>query len=78
MVVLMMPLARTDRFIPSFLCPQIDLPILMDPMVLSVLYVWCKLNKDVIVNFWFGTRFKAMYLPWVLLGMNMILSSGYV
>lgn len=53
-----------------------DLPILMDPMVLSVLYVWCKLNQDVIVTFWFGTRFKAMYLPWVLLGMNMILSSG--
>lgn len=51
--------------------------LLMDPMVLSVLYVWCKLNKDVIVNFWFGTRFKAMYLPWVLLGMNLILSSGY-
>uniref|UniRef100_A0A182VL38 sn-1-specific diacylglycerol lipase ABHD11 n=1 Tax=Anopheles merus TaxID=30066 RepID=A0A182VL38_ANOME len=55
-----------------------DLPILMDPMVLSVLYVWCKLNKDVIVTFWFGTRFKAMYLPWVLLGMNMILSSGSI
>lgn len=46
-------------------------------MVLSVLYVWCQLNKDVIVNFWFGSRFKAMYLPWVLLGMNFILSSGY-
>uniref|UniRef100_A0A182PG21 sn-1-specific diacylglycerol lipase ABHD11 n=1 Tax=Anopheles epiroticus TaxID=199890 RepID=A0A182PG21_9DIPT len=55
-----------------------ELPILMDPMVLSVLYVWCKLNKDVIVNFWFGMRFKAMYLPWVLLGMNMILSSGSI
>lgn len=55
-----------------------DLPLLMDPMVLSVLYVWCKLNKDVIVNFWFGTRFKAMYLPWVLLGMNLILSSGSI
>lgn len=48
----------------------------MDPMVLSVLYIWCQLNKDVIVNFWFGTRFKAMYLPWVLLGFNMILSGG--
>ncbi|KOB69379.1 Uncharacterized protein OBRU01_12816 [Operophtera brumata] len=34
--------------------------ILMDPMVLSVLYVWCQLNKDMIVSFWFGTRFKAM------------------
>uniref|UniRef100_U5EZG9 Derlin n=1 Tax=Corethrella appendiculata TaxID=1370023 RepID=U5EZG9_9DIPT len=54
----------------------IELPIIMDPMVLSVLYVWCQLNKDVIVSFWFGTRFKAMYLPWVLMAMNLILSSG--
>ncbi|XP_055387758.1 derlin-1 isoform X2 [Condylostylus longicornis] len=50
--------------------------ILMDPMVLSVLYVWCQLNKDVIVQFWFGTKFKAMYLPWVLLMVNLILSGG--
>lgn len=50
----------------------------MDPLVLSVLYVWCQLNKDVVVSFWFGTRFKAMYLPWVLLAFNMILSGGYV
>ncbi|CAG7817062.1 unnamed protein product [Allacma fusca] len=49
---------------------------LMDPMVLSVLYVWCQLNKDVTVNFWFGTQFKAMYLPWVLFGFNLILSGG--
>ncbi|VVC98956.1 derlin-1 [Leptidea sinapis] len=54
----------------------VNLPILMDPMVLSVLYVWCQLNKDVIVSFWFGTRFKAMYLPWVLLAFNMIISGG--
>jgi len=51
-------------------------PFLMDPMVLSVLYVWCQLNRDVIVSFWFGTRFKAMYLPWVLLGFNMLMSNG--
>lgn len=48
----------------------------MEPMVLSVLYVWCQLNKDVVVTFWFGTRFKAMYLPWVLLAFNMIVSGG--
>ncbi|CAO1352894.1 unnamed protein product [Diamesa hyperborea] len=53
-----------------------SLPFLMDPMVLSVLYVWCQLNKEVIVSFWFGTRFKAMYLPWVLLGFNLIMSNG--
>lgn len=48
----------------------------MDPMVMSVLYVWCQLNKDVVVTFWFGTRFKAMYLPWVLLAFNLIIAGG--
>ncbi|XP_028176885.1 derlin-1 [Ostrinia nubilalis] len=55
---------------------MINVPLIMDPLVLSVLYVWCQLNKDVVVSFWFGTRFKAMYLPWVLLAFNMILSGG--
>ena len=31
----------------------------MDPMIISVLYIWCQLNKDTIVNFWFGTQFKV-------------------
>lgn len=50
--------------------------LLMDPMILSVLYIWCQINKDVIVSFWFGTRFKAVYLPWVLFGFNFILRGG--
>uniref|UniRef100_A0A0L8GRN5 Derlin n=1 Tax=Octopus bimaculoides TaxID=37653 RepID=A0A0L8GRN5_OCTBM len=54
-----------------------DLLLLMDPMVLSVLYIWCQLNKDTTVTFWFGTRFPAMYLPWVLLGFNLIVGDGY-
>lgn len=53
-----------------------SLPVLMDPMVLSVLYVWCQLNREVIVTFWFGSRFKAMYLPWVLFAFNVMLSNG--
>jgi derlin-1 len=52
------------------------LQLLMDPMVLSVLYVWCQLNKDVIVRFWFGTQFKAMYLPWVLFAFNLVIAGG--
>ncbi|XP_023236174.1 derlin-1-like isoform X1 [Centruroides sculpturatus] len=50
--------------------------LLMDPLVLSVLYVWCQLKKDIIVNFWFGTQFKALYLPWVLLAFNVLFSGG--
>ncbi|RWS09248.1 Derlin-1-like protein [Dinothrombium tinctorium] len=53
-----------------------NIMLLMDPMILSVLYIWSQLNKDVIVTFWFGTQFKAMYLPWVLLGFNMIMGGG--
>ncbi|KAB7495933.1 Derlin-1 [Armadillidium nasatum] len=34
--------------------------VLMDAMVISVLYIWCQLNKDMIVSFWFGTQFKAI------------------
>ncbi|PAV82815.1 hypothetical protein WR25_21987 [Diploscapter pachys] len=58
------------------LCMAIGIPFLLEPMVLSVLYVWCQLNKDTIVSFWFGTRFKAMYLPWILWGFNMVLRGG--
>ena len=45
-------------------------------MVLSVLYVWCQFNRDTIVSFWFGTRFKAIYLPWILVAFNMVLRGG--
>ncbi|XP_036328803.1 derlin-1-like [Rhagoletis pomonella] len=45
---------------------------LMDLLVVSTTYIWCQLNKDVIVNFWFGTRFKAVYLPWVLAIMELV------
>lgn len=57
---------------------MIGLPMLMSPMILSVLYIWCQFNKDQIVQFWFGTQFKAMYLPWVLALFNLFLGgSGF-
>ena len=49
-----------------------NVPYLMDLLVVAVTYIWCQLNKEVIVNFWFGSRFKAIYLPWVLAGMELI------
>ncbi|XP_040563354.1 derlin-1 [Lepeophtheirus salmonis] len=53
-----------------------EIYVLMPPMVLSVLYLWCQLNKDTIITFWFGAQFKAMYLPWVLLAFNVIIAGG--
>lgn len=43
-------------------CVFLDFPLLFDPMVMSVLYVWCQLNRDQIVSFWFGTQFKVIYI----------------
>ncbi|XKL60341.1 hypothetical protein PGB90_001357 [Kerria lacca] len=60
----------------SLIALTIELPLLMDCMVLSILYVWCQLNKDTIVTFWFGTTFKAMYLPWVFFAFNFIIAGG--
>uniref|UniRef100_A0A672SDG3 Derlin n=1 Tax=Sinocyclocheilus grahami TaxID=75366 RepID=A0A672SDG3_SINGR len=52
--------------------------LLMIPLIMSVLYVWAQLNRDMIVSFWFGTRFKACYLPWVILGFNYIIGGSIV
>ena len=30
---------------------------LMNAMILAIIYVWCQLNKDAIVHFWFGKSF---------------------
>ena len=54
----------------------IGMIMLMDPMVMSVIYVYCMINQDQIVSFWFGTRFKARYLPWALFGVNFMLGGG--
>lgn len=34
----------------------------MIPLIMSVLYVWAQFNKDTIVTFWFGTRFKVSHI----------------
>ncbi|XP_017022230.1 derlin-1-like [Drosophila kikkawai] len=50
----------------------IEATSLLEIIVMSVLYSWCRLHKDETVSFWFGTRLKAMYLPWVLAGFDFI------
>ncbi len=50
----------------------------MDGMILSVMYIWCQLNKEVMMSFWFGMQFKAMYMPWVIMLFNWIMSGSYV
>lgn len=48
-------------------CLILEFPLLFDPMVMSVLYIWCQLNRDTIVQFWFGTQFKVRNNVWLSL-----------
>ncbi|OXA65052.1 Derlin-1 [Folsomia candida] len=48
-------------------------PILLDPMINSVVYIWCQLNPNVIIRFWFGTEFKAKIFPLVLAVVDLII-----
>ncbi|VDD74069.1 unnamed protein product [Mesocestoides corti] len=64
---------RPADYVFMLLVHWITLTLLFEPMVLSVIYVWSQLNKDVIVQFWFGTQFKAVYFPWVLVVLNLII-----
>jgi len=52
--------------------------VLMEAMILSVMYIWCQLNKDIMMSFWFGMQFKAMYMPWVIMLFKWIVSGSYV
>lgn len=36
-------------------------PILSSALVFCVVYVWCQINKDIIVNFWFGVQVKVRF-----------------
>ena len=51
---------------------------LFESLVLAALYVWCQLNRDVVVQFWFGMQFKAVYLPWVLAVFSFVLAGECV
>jgi len=44
--------------------------------IMAVLYVWCQLNKNMQVRFFFGIQLQAQYLPWVLCLFNMIVKGG--
>ncbi|OXA46628.1 Derlin-1 [Folsomia candida] len=54
------------------------LVILLGPMINSVVYIWCQLNPNVIIRFWFGTEFKAKIFPLVLAIMDLILYNDWI
>ncbi|KAI9030963.1 Der1-like family-domain-containing protein [Phycomyces nitens] len=53
----------------------LELYVLSDGLLLAVAYLWSQHNKETMMTFMFGLRFKALYLPWVLVAYD-LLSSG--
>jgi len=51
----------------------LEIPLIFEAMMFTVLYIWCQINREQVVSFYFGTQFKAAHLPWVLLAFNFIL-----
>uniref|UniRef100_A0A3B4G770 Derlin n=1 Tax=Pundamilia nyererei TaxID=303518 RepID=A0A3B4G770_9CICH len=69
---------RPADYIFMLLFNWICIVLLMIPLIMSVLYIWAQFNKDTVVSFWFGTQFKAHYLPWVILAFNFIIGGSFV
>jgi derlin-1 len=49
---------------------------LSESLLLSIVYLWSKRNREQIVTFYFGLQFKAEYLPWVMLGFEFFATGG--
>uniref|UniRef100_A0A3B5RBA1 Derlin n=1 Tax=Xiphophorus maculatus TaxID=8083 RepID=A0A3B5RBA1_XIPMA len=69
---------RPADYVFMLLFNWICIVLLMIPLIMSVLYVWAQFNSETIVSFWFGTRFKAHYLPWVILVFNFVIGGSFV
>ncbi|KAJ3020423.1 Derlin 1, partial [Thoreauomyces humboldtii] len=50
----------------------LELFMLSDPLLMSIVYVWSMHNRDQRVSFMFGVQFKAIYLPWALVAMDVL------
>lgn len=59
--------------IAVILALALQIMIIFEAMMFTVLYIWCQINREQIVSFYFGSQFKASHLPWVLLAFNFIL-----
>lgn len=45
---------------------------------MAIIYVWSQYNKTVTVNFMFGIRFPAVFLPLVMAGFEFLLGGDFV
>jgi len=46
-------------------------------LVMSIIYIWSRHNADQEVSFYFGVKFKGIYLPWAMMALNFIAGGGH-
>ncbi|KAJ3409742.1 Derlin 1 [Chytridiales sp. JEL 0842] len=52
-------------------------PLLLECIILSLLYIWAMHNKENEVTFFYGVRFKALYLPWVVVAFDFLTGAPF-
>lgn len=50
----------------------------MDMSMFVVLYVYCMLYSDVKLSFWFGSRFRGRYFPWIVLLARLLIEHRFI
>ena len=67
-----------DIFRTSRLTPHVSLSQIVGvALSIAMVYVWCNVNAEAIVSFWFGMKMKAMYFPWVLTAFGILTGGKY-
>ncbi|KYQ99964.1 derlin-1 [Tieghemostelium lacteum] len=52
--------------IPSFI-------FMTKGLIMSIMYIWSRYYPEMDVTFFFGMKFKSIYLPWVFMGFNILM-----
>jgi hypothetical protein len=55
----------------------LELMLLGDPILFVIIYLWSRKDSESIVSI-FGFKFKAAYVPWVYLALNILMGSSIV
>lgn len=59
--------------IPGF---YFRIPLLANCLIMSIIYLWARLNADTTVSFMFGLQFKAKYLPWAMVAFTLLVGGN--
>jgi Derlin-2/3 len=53
----------------------LGMQVMSEPILYYILYVWSRKDPETVVNMW-GFKFKALYLPWVYMGLRVLMGGS--